>query len=216
MSNREESKYVELLDTDNYGTWSTRTKLELMKKTLWSVVQNGFAKDDKQAATDNDKAYALIGLRVKDYHLNTVAGTTSAKELWETLASSFKAKTNARRLLLRKEMNTLSKRADEQIHQYVARGKSIWTDLVATGYDCKESEVTLSVLAGLPTEYDIIVTVLTATDEELALDDIIPKLLPMEQKLSSQRETIAAYSARNHQRQHRPLLSRGRSWQALK
>ena len=195
---------VELLDTDNYVTWSTKTRLELLKKSLWSIVQNGADKDDEQAAKDNDRAYALIGLRVKDYHLNTVASTTSAKELWDTLASSFQAKSNAKRLLLRRELNTLSKRAEEQIPQYVARAKSIWTALIATGYDCKESEVTLSVLAGLPAEYDMIVTVLTTTDDELALDDIIPKLLPMEQKLSSQRETVAAYNARNHQRQHRP------------
>ena len=97
-------------------------------------------------------------------------------------------------------MNSLQKRADEQLTQYVSRGKVIWTDLVAAGYNCEESEVTLSVLAGLPSEYDMIVTVLTATDENLALDDIIPKLLPVEQKLSQQRETITAYSAKGDNR----------------
>lgn len=86
----------------------------------------------------------------------------------------------------------------------MARGKAIWSDLVATGYECQESEVTLSVLAGLPAEYEMVVTVLTTTSDDLSLDDIVAKLLPVEQRLSQPRETVAAYSARGDHSQHKP------------
>ena len=66
------------------------------------------------------------------------------------------------------------------------------------------TKVTLPVLAGLPAEYEMVVTVLTTTSDDLSLDDIVAKLLPVEQRLSQQRETVAAYSARGHHRQHKP------------
>ena len=217
MSSKSESTYVlELLDTDNYKTWSTRMRLALIKSTVWHVVKDGFKSDDPQAVKDNDKAYAMIGLHVKDFHLNTVAATESAKELWDTFGVHFMSKNNAKKLMLRRDLTSLKKQADEPLTKYVARGKSIWSDLVATGYECRESEVTLSVLAGLPAEYEMVVTVLTTTSDDLSLDEIVAKLLPVEQRLSQQRETVSAYSARGDQRQHKPYGQNQRAQQIRK
>ena len=51
----------------------------------------------------------------------------------------------------------------------------------AAGIDIKETEVCEVVLSGLPMKYDIIVTVLQNQTEELALDLVLPHLLPVEQ-----------------------------------
>ena len=106
--------------------------------------------------------------------------------------------------MLRRDLISLKKQADEPLTKFVARGKAIWSDLVATGYECQETEVTLSVLAGLPAEYEMVVTVLTTTTDDLSLDDIVAKLLPLKQRFSQQRETVAAYSARGDHRQLKP------------
>ena len=56
----------------------------------------------------------------------------------------------------------------------------------------------------IPAEYEMVITVLTTTSDDLSLDDIVAKLLPVEQRLSQQRETVAAYSARGDHRQRKP------------
>ena len=58
-------------------------------------------------AVRSNKALALTGMIVADYHLRAVEEAESAKELWESLEQSFMAKSNARRLLLRQQLSRL-------------------------------------------------------------------------------------------------------------
>ena len=52
----------------------------------------------------------------------------------------------------------------------------------AAGLDIKEPEICVIVLAGLPPQYDMIVTVLqNKSEEELSLDVILPQLTQVEQ-----------------------------------
>ena len=53
---------------------------------------------------------------------------------------------------------------------------------MATGTQTPESELTLSVLAGLPVEYEIIATVLETRTEELTLEEVVPHLLSVEER----------------------------------
>jgi len=99
---------------------------------------------------DSLKALALIGLNVKEHHLSTLDACTTAKEAWTKLESTYKAKTMARRLQLKRELNNLKKGTSEPLPKYISRVRTIWNDLKASGHDIKESEVVLNVLAGLP------------------------------------------------------------------
>ena len=76
--------------------------------------------------------------------------------------------------------------------------RSIWNDLKATGHDIKESEVVRSVLAGLPKEYETMVGSLEASEKELGLDDVLSKLLNVEQRVNHQEEQEAAYIAQGY------------------
>ena len=40
----------------------------------------------------------------------------------------------------------------------------------------------LAVLAGLPKQYDMVITVLESSDGELSLDEVLPKLMNVEQR----------------------------------
>jgi hypothetical protein len=69
--------------------------------------------------------------------------------------------------------------------------------LLATGEKTTESEVIMAVLNGLPKDYEMVVAILEASDAELALDTILPKLLSVEQRLLRREETDnKAYLAR--------------------
>ena len=159
-------------------------KFLLIHKGLWTAVAG-----DAGQETHNEKALAVIALNMKDHHLTTVAACKTAKEAWDALEGIYKAKTLARRLQLRRELNNLKKEPAEPLPKYMARAKSIWSDLVTTGHDIKSSEVVWSMLAGLPREYETTIAILEASDKELDLDEILPKLLQVEQRVSRDNES---------------------------
>ena len=179
MATAEEKPVVERLDVDNYATWRSRMKFLLVTKGLWTAVTG-----DSIDPGRDDKALALIGLYVKDYHLPVLERCTSAKQAWEQLEAIYQAKSNARKRQLRKELTQLKMGVSEPLAKYVARAKEIQNQLRATGYDVGDQEVAWAVLAGLPPVYETVVTVLeTSTDVDMQLDDILPKLQPVEQKV---------------------------------
>lgn len=167
---------IERLDVENYATWSIRMQAFLMVKGLWGAVTG-----DSTDATVDKKALAQIILHVKDYHLPTLVGCATSKIAWETLKAMFQAKTNARKLLLRRELTQLKMGATEPLSVYAARAKELQTHLRSAGDEVRDQEVALQFLAGLPPAYGMISTVLTAGDHELKIDGMMPKLMQVEQ-----------------------------------
>jgi len=175
---------IEALDVDNYATWRSKMKFLLITKGLWTTVTGDSIDAEKDA-----KALAQIGLHVKDHHLPMLERCTTAKEAWEQLEAVYQAKSNARKRQLRKELSQLKMAPTEPLTKYVARAKEIQNQLRATGYDVADQEVVWALLAGLPASYDTVVTVLeTSSDSDMRLDDILPKLMPMEQRMHKSAE----------------------------
>lgn len=198
MTPTEDKIPFELLDVDNYATWARRMKYLLIIKGLWTAVSSDTVEPDK-----NEKAMAQIGLHMKDHHLATLERCTTAKQAWEELQTIFQAKSNARKRQLRKELSQLKMGAAEPLTKYVARAKEIQNQLRAAGHEVTDQEVAWALLAGLSPAYDTVVTVLeSSTEAELKLDDLLPKLMPVEQRLTkaespSWREEAALTAKRN-------------------
>ncbi len=169
---------IERLDVDNYATWRSRMKCLLITRGLWAAIGGD------RASSDTDmKAQALIGLCVKDHYLTMLEGCSSAKEAWEKLEQMYQSKSNARKLQLRKELSQIKMGPSEPLTKYVARAQEIQAQLRAAGHEVPDQEVAWSVLAGLPSAYDTVVTVLETTgDQEMSLEDIVPKLMQIEQR----------------------------------
>jgi hypothetical protein len=167
---------VDKLGVDNYATWSIKMKYLLIHRGMWKPISG-----EGGAALD-EKALALIMLSVRDYHLSALADCETAKEAWDKLAATHKAKSIARRTMLRKELTSLKMDEDELLAMYVARATSIQDLLIAAGYAVREDEIVLAVLAGLPKQYDMVITVLESSDGELHLDEVLPKLMNVEQR----------------------------------
>jgi gag-polypeptide of LTR copia-type/Domain of unknown function (DUF4219) len=105
---------IEPLDVDNYAIWSKKMKSVLIEKDLWDGAFVGKKLSDTSATTIDDKAshkaLALITLNVADHHVTEIGDCTTAKEAWDLLEGVYKAKSGAKRLLLRKQLNDLKKR----------------------------------------------------------------------------------------------------------
>jgi hypothetical protein len=120
MASSGDEVVIEPLVVDNYNTWCIRMKLFFIHKKMCNVVV-----DSSATAEQSQGALALIGLHVKDHHLGKVTADKTAKKLWDDLETTYKSKSNARKMLLRREMNTLKSASGEPISMYVARAEDI-------------------------------------------------------------------------------------------
>ena len=171
------------LDVDNYGTWSIDMKNLLIVKGLGSAIDSA-AGGSGSAAVDL-KARALIGLCVADHIKPTLASCNTAVEAWTLLENAYKARSNARRLQLRRELNSLKMASREDVTKYVARGRAIMDQLLAAGHATERDELVSALLAGLPEAYNSMVDVLQGGNGELTLEEVVPKLQLVEQRLKS-------------------------------
>jgi hypothetical protein len=91
---------------------------------------------------------------VKDHHLGKVAAAKTAKELWDDTETTHRSKSNARKMLLRREINALQLGSGEPISMYVARAEDPYKNLTCAGSDMKPEDLAFAILAvGLPDEY---------------------------------------------------------------
>lgn len=191
---------VELLDIDNYDTWSCDMKWLLISRGLWDAIADP---ENAEAAVDM-KALAAIGLHVTKHHKASVLACNSASAAWTMLEAAYQAKSNARRLQLRRELNALKMSANEPLPKYVARGRAIMDQLLAAGHTISEEELVWSLLAGLPPKFDSMVNVLEGAEDTPSLETVMAKLLIVEHRqpetaesASNNAEATALYSKAN-------------------
>lgn len=194
MTSSEQTPTFAPLDVDNYATWSIRMRALLVQRGLWAAVVP--TQGVLTQPGDDAKAHAAILLNVKDHHLEALVGCNSAKTAWDLLAGTYQAKNNARKMQLRKELSSLNMLTGEPMTKYVARAKSISAALATCGMPVPSTELVWSVLAGLPECYQMMATVLEMSDAELDIDNVLPKLLAVEQRQAPAREDVGvAFSA---------------------
>jgi hypothetical protein len=116
----------------------------------------------------------------------------TAKELWDKLETIYKAKSNATRLQLKNELGSLSLQPTESVTSYVGRARSIKDELAASGHPVQEEDVVLSVLGGLTKDYDTVVTIMETSEDTLDLDNVLSKLLQVEQKIFKKTESCSS------------------------
>jgi hypothetical protein len=90
---------IEALDVKNYGTWCIQMKALLIHKKLWKGVE-----DPSANSNESQSALAYITLYVRDHMLGTVGACETAKEAWDKLKTTYKSKSNGRKLLLKREL----------------------------------------------------------------------------------------------------------------
>ena len=68
----------------------------------------------------------------------------------------------------------------EPLVKFFTRAKHLKSQLLSVGTTLADNELALSVLNGLPAEYKTLGTVLTATENMLNLDELLPELMVVE------------------------------------
>ncbi|GAX83850.1 hypothetical protein CEUSTIGMA_g11275.t1 [Chlamydomonas eustigma] len=187
---------LEPLD-DNWPIWSTRMEFALDRKGLWNVITA--ERITEENAEKDRKAKALIGQYVKDHLLFTVKRAASAREAWEALKELYVQRSVARKQELRIKLTNLRMLPEEDMARYVGRAQQLSADLQASGAEVKELELVQSILAGLPKEYETLVQMIVdfATDGDMTVLKVMPKLLNAEQRFARGKGEDATAMAAN-------------------
>jgi hypothetical protein len=173
----EERITIEKLDTNNYATWAIQMQAVLVTKGLDTALEA-----DNVDVAVSKKAKALILLSVQSHLLAALSELGTAKEVWQYLETQYKQQSTARRRQLKQQLNRLQKDASEPMSKFISRAKSLQQDLAAAGHAVTSEELIMAVLAGLPSEFDTIVTVIENEKPAPSLEAVAAKLLLEEQK----------------------------------
>jgi hypothetical protein len=152
----------EKLGDNNYANWRVQMKGLLATKDCLRAINEA---NDPESA----KAMGLMIMCVEEQHLATIEQAASAAAAWDALEALYRQTSTANLIQLRKELTTLAKKADESIPQYVARARSIADQIrAATAAEVNATDLVLAVMAGLPSEYDMVRTVIENMAAEAA------------------------------------------------
>lgn len=176
---------MDRLDWNNYPVWAANMKFFLTTKKCWHIVTSTEAPQTAEDTKADELALSYIGLLVKPHHQPTILRCTTANQAWTTLQDIFAAKSFARKLQLRRELNSLRLTTNETITAFASRAKALQDQLIAAGHPIDDIDVACQVLAGLPSAFDTVVTVIettTAATGTFTVDDILPHLLQVEQR----------------------------------
>lgn len=194
-------KVAEPLGSNNYATWSIQMQAMLLKKRLWAVTDPTAPEIGPHPdPNDAEKAFGIIVENVEKQHLQAVWNCRTARVAWSMLQNQYRSQILAREVQLQAELCNLKKRDGEDVSQYVSRARTIFTDLKSMDPTLSDRQLVRHILAGLPSKFNVIKQILTASAVELTIDAMVPKLLQAEQDVgassSNNNDDTAAYAAR--------------------
>jgi hypothetical protein len=93
------------------------------------------------------------------------------------LETTYKSKSNARKTLLKREINAMQLGSGEPISMYSREPRVYTRNPTSAGSDIKPKDLSFAILADLLDEYGTLVTILEATSEKMTAKDMLHLLL---------------------------------------
>ncbi|KAH9745480.1 hypothetical protein KPL70_004087 [Citrus sinensis] len=170
---------------------------------LWQtvdVVEKGFIVPENEATLTaaqkenlkdlkkkENKAKYLIFQSLDEYAFEKIAGTTSSKEAWEKLETSYKGAEQVKKVrlqILRGEFESLHMKASESISDYFTRVVTVSNELKRNGEELKEVRIIEKILRSVDSKFDhIVVTIEETRDlEDMTIEQLQGRLQAYEEK----------------------------------
>ncbi|KAH7948435.1 hypothetical protein HPB52_022699 [Rhipicephalus sanguineus] len=197
------------LSSDNYHTWSIRTRAALVQKGCWEAIDPGFsvgAVKEREKAIDN-KAPTFLFLVVEDNYLDDIGTCTTARDAWNTLQDMHTNFGLLHILQLMRDFFNVKMKRDESMQDYLGRLIDLHGKLSSAGYAFTDREVALVMLIGLPETYEQLILNLEQDEETLTTRTVKTRLLIEEKRrLQSSEECTSDEESRTM-----ALISKARS-----
>lgn len=185
------------LQAEAFGNWLFRVQCILEERGLKDIIE---AKKIDEGNTNLDaKARSIIVQCLTDRHLNLVKDCCTAKEMLNSLKSTFQRKSVISKISLRRKLLTLKQ--DGSLEEYFAKFENIIRELEVSDEKITESDKVCYLLTGLGDEYNHVITAIETVNAELSLEFVRAKLLDHEVRKSqeSNDKNETSFSSRNTQ-----------------
>ncbi|CAN6687033.1 unnamed protein product [Malus baccata var. baccata] len=150
------------LQDDNFAKWSFQFRSVLEGYDLFDLFDGNNVCPPKY----------VISLEAIDY----VFGCKTTYEAWTNLNDRYATVSRAQINHLKTELYTIKKRSDT-VEKYLLRLKGLKDQLLVTGEIVSDNDLIVAALAGLPSEYNMIKTVIVARESPLTLKEFCAQLL---------------------------------------
>lgn len=167
----------EKLNGNNYGVWSIRMKLFLVKEGLWEVIEHVGDLTDPLTPKDM-KAFIWIVSYVEDSQLIHISANESGREAWKALKKYHHRTELSSQIRVMKKLFKANLEIGGDMENHLSEIFSWLDDLTRMGAGFNEKVSIALMLSSLNNEYQSLVTALEAWDENrLTKDSVRAKLL---------------------------------------
>ena len=191
---------VPQLKGSKFDNWSIKMKALLGAHDVWDVVEKGFIVPENEATLTaaqkenlkdlkkkENKAKYLIFQSLDEDAFEKIAGTTSSKEAWEKLETSYKGAEQVKKVrlqTLRGEFESLHMKVSESISDYFTRVVTVSNELKRNGEELKEVRIIEKILRSVDSKFDhIVVTIEETRDlEDMTIEQLQGRLQAYEEK----------------------------------
>lgn len=148
----------------NFHTWKFTMEHILILEGLWDAVTG---KDTDPG--NQQRALARIYLALKPCLYQYVRNTKTAKEAWNKLKDTFEDKGLFRRVLLLRKLHRIQLADFETMTSYIEEVTTLVQQLSDIGKSIEDAEVAEILLSGLSSEYDTVVSSISAVNASSVL-----------------------------------------------
>ncbi|KAH9659148.1 hypothetical protein KPL70_023755 [Citrus sinensis] len=179
---------------------------------VWDVVEKGFIVPENEVTLtavqkenlkdlkkkENKTKYLIFQSLDKDA-FEKIVGTTSSKEAWEKLETSYKGAEQVKKVrlqILRGEFESLHMKASKSISDYFTRVVTISNELRRNGEELKEVRIIEKILRSVDSKFDhIVVTIEETRDlEDMTIEQLQGRLQAYEEKQKKNKESKNNFS----------------------
>ena len=132
---------------------------------------------------------SLLIATLSDDAMEHVVGCKTSHEAWIALQDRYMVVARASINHLKAELHTIQKGGDS-VDKYLLRLKVIKDKLLVAGEKISDNDIVIAALTGLPTEFDMIRTVILARETPITLKEFRAQLLGAEKTLETRMQSL--------------------------
>lgn len=144
---------------------------------------------------DDLKALGIIAHGIEIVHQTKIRSATTAKQAWDTLATYYNRSNLKNRVALTRRLHDFKMEAGTPMEVHLDNFEELIIAMQAVGDEMDESRQMVILLGSLPSEYDVIVSIIENI-YNIALIDVKEKLLKEAEKQMQQEKHETAFKAR--------------------
>lgn len=189
-----DSTNIPQLDGRNWREWFFKMKNHLKYYKLWDVTSKELKEEEKDPDTKEkiEQAQCIIQSCINAEYIGHISECTSAYQVWNTLMNLYQETGNLREQELRLQLSRLRKQPEQNIDQYINEHIGILDELRQIGVHISAREAANTILNGLPSEFNTVITVLAHFQGELTISQVRKSLKFEESKLTQGNSYVAS------------------------